>query len=450
MKNLMLLFIATTISVCDAQTVIFSGKIENPNSDSLTISNGIVGKLPAIHLKKDGTFRDTLTLEEGEYTLYDGTERTTVYLKPGDDLSLTLNTKEFDETIVYKGIGANENNYIAQRVLWQEKNEGIENPSIFCKLNEADFLKFVDSAATLKKDFLNRYSLEDRFATAEKRFIEYERLNRIANYEWMHGYFTKNTDFKVSANYPNAFQNLDFNDDRFADDETYLSLLQTYFKEKARAKTKEDTTRIFIVEFANAIQLGVGNTSVKDGLARFLTETYFGAGDNIDAAYTAISELIASKKLRATLDKKYTSLKKVRKGNASPDFSLKDVKGKTFSLANFRGKVVYIDLWATWCGPCNRELPHLKKIEEEFRGKNIAFVGICTRDKKESWEKFLKEKKLGGTQLFAPNQDGDFFKDYNVSGIPRFIILDKEGKIVDADAKRPSQPELKTQLESLL
>lgn len=450
MKSLMLFLIATTVSVCDAQTVIFSGKIENPNSDSLTLSNSIAGKLAVIRLKKDGTFRDTLTLKEGEYTLYDGTERTSVYLKPEDNLSLSLNTKEFDESIVYTGTGANENNYIAQRLLWMEKNEDLENPSIFCKLNERDFLNFVDSAATLKKDFLSRYSLEERFASAEKRFIDYERLNRIANYEWMHGYFTKNTDFKVSASYPNVFQNLDFNDEHFAGDDTYTSLLQTYFKEKAQARIQEDTNRIFVVEFADAIQLGVGNTDVKDGLARLLLQTYFDAGDNIDAAYTAISQLIVSKKLHATLDAKYASLKKVQKGNVSPDFLLKDAKGKAFSLANFKGKVVYIDLWATWCGPCNREYPHLKKIEEEFRGKNIAFVGICTRDKKENWEKFLKEKKPGGTQLFAPNQDGVFFKDYNVTGIPHFIILDKEGRIVDANAKRPSQPELKTQLESLL
>ena len=90
----------------------------------------------------------------------------------------------------------------------------------------------------------------------------------------------------------------------------------------------------------------------------------------------------------------------------------------------------------------------LKTLEEELHDKNIAFVSICTFDEKSKWEIMVKEKDLKGTQLFAP-RDNDFVKKYNIQGIPRFLIIDKDGKILDPNAKRPSDPTLKNDLLGL-
>lgn len=155
----------------------------------------------------------------------------------------------------------------------------------------------------------------------------------------------------------------------------------------------------------------------------------------------------------------YESNKKIGKGNASPKFEgYKDAKGGEKSLASFRGKYVYIDVWATWCGPCIREIPSLKNIEKEFHNKNIEFVSISTDESRRSggtweaaekkWRDFVKENQLGGVQLWA-GQDFSFQQAYQISGIPRFILIDPQGNIVDANAPRPSDPRLKTLLESL-
>ena len=76
-------------------------------------------------------------------------------------------------------------------------------------------------------------------------------------------------------------------------------------------------------------------------------------------------------------------------GQPAADFAFEDMEGKTVRLSDFRGKYVYVDLWATWCGPCNAEIPHLRKLEERLRGKNIVFVGISSDSDRDAWAKFV-------------------------------------------------------------
>jgi thiol-disulfide isomerase/thioredoxin len=140
-------------------------------------------------------------------------------------------------------------------------------------------------------------------------------------------------------------------------------------------------------------------------------------------------------------------------GSPGLDFTYKDVNGKEVSFSDFKGKIVYIDVWATWCSPCKQEIPYLQRLEKEFHGKDIQFISISV-DKpknKDKWEKFVKKEHLGGIQLFADNAfDSDIAKYYKIHAIPRFLLFDKEGKIINADAPRPSDPALAKQLKDLL
>ena len=137
----------------------------------------------------------------------------------------------------------------------------------------------------------------------------------------------------------------------------------------------------------------------------------------------------------------------LKAGMASPDFRYRDVNGKIVTLKSLRGKYVYIDVWAMWCGPCCAEIPHLKELEQKMRGKKIVFVSMSVDESRKAWLKYVKDKKMGGVQLNAEGKE-EFMKAYHINGIPRFILLDKKGKIVDADMTRPSDPEtLKRLLE---
>lgn len=134
------------------------------------------------------------------------------------------------------------------------------------------------------------------------------------------------------------------------------------------------------------------------------------------------------------------------KGNVSPKFvDYENYAGGTISLDDFKGKFVYIDVWATTCAPCIKEFPFLKNLEAKYRGKNIAFVSISTDSPKryDKWKAMVAEKELLGTQLYD-NDDKTFSNAYKIVYIPRFILVDPDGNIVSADAPRPSDEKLIT------
>jgi thiol-disulfide isomerase/thioredoxin len=147
------------------------------------------------------------------------------------------------------------------------------------------------------------------------------------------------------------------------------------------------------------------------------------------------------------------------KGKISPKFeNYVDYKGGKKSLDSFKGKYVYIDVWATWCGPCIQQIPYLKEMKNLYKNKNIVFLGISTDENTRSggsweaaeqkWRDFVTNYELGDVQLWA-GKDFSFQQSYEINGIPRFILIDPDGKIVDAEAPRPSDPNLKNLLDSL-
>ena len=133
------------------------------------------------------------------------------------------------------------------------------------------------------------------------------------------------------------------------------------------------------------------------------------------------------------------------------DFTFPDVNGKEVSFSDFKGKVVLLDIWATWCGPCRTELPYLKKLEEEMAGTDLVVIGVSTDLQKnyDKWEDMVRRKEVVGIQLFS-NGGEELKKVYQIESIPRFIVFDREGKIAESSAPRPSNPELKELLNELL
>ena len=178
---------------------------------------------------------------------------------------------------------------------------------------------------------------------------------------------------------------------------------------------------------------------------------------NVDSLHLAKSNNSSSSTIASVsryLDSKIALRKEFPTGTPSPIFeNYENHEGGTTSLSDFKGKFVYVDVWATWCGPCKREIPSLKKVEAQYHGKNIAFVSISVDAPKrhngsadkahEAWKKMVTDKELGGVQLIADKDyESDFMKGYKVRGIPRFILIDPDGKIVNPDPPRPSNPKL--------
>jgi len=189
---------------------------------------------------------------------------------------------------------------------------------------------------------------------------------------------------------------------------------------------------------------------LKDNYTKFLSEA-----KNLDSSFIK-NEKKSNNHIIAFLNKNYASqhLKytQLSKGKMSPTFNYENFKGGKTSLTSLKGKYVFLDIWATWCSPCKKQIPFLKKIEEEYKGKNITFVSISIdkQKNKDEWKKMIVNRHLGGIQLISDNDwNSAFIKNYQIMGIPRFILIDPKGNIVEADAPRPSQSELKTLFTSL-
>ena len=156
--------------------------------------------------------------------------------------------------------------------------------------------------------------------------------------------------------------------------------------------------------------------------------------------------------LRSNYEEQHEVFLALKKGNPSPKFDYPDINGQNVSLDDLKGKYVYVDVWATWCGPCKREIPYLRELNQEYEGKDLAIVSLSIdkMENRDKWLKMVKEEHLKGIQILADKDwESDFVTGYYIKGIPRFILIDKEGNILDADAPRPSDPALKEVLSNL-
>lgn len=149
-------------------------------------------------------------------------------------------------------------------------------------------------------------------------------------------------------------------------------------------------------------------------------------GKSADQVLESIKKQAEAKKMQDSL----------AEGTKFPDFNEKDVAGKPLSIANYKGKVVLIDFWATWCGPCVKELPNVLKAYEKHHANGFEIIGISLDKDKEKLESFTKEKNMPWQQFF----DGQFWNNklavkYGVNSIPATYLLDGEGKIIGKDLR---------------
>lgn len=173
------------------------------------------------------------------------------------------------------------------------------------------------------------------------------------------------------------------------------------------------------------------------------------------ADYPAYEAKYLPQMVTASQKNRFSEIKKrlsgLQPGDAAYPFSYADKDGEFHSLADFKGKYVFVDVWATWCGPCKREIPFLKKLEQEMKEKNIAFVGISIDNSNDydKWETMVKNGDVDGIQLFS-NNDHKFTEAYDIKAIPRFMLFDPEGKVVNINMPYPSTGELKDLLNSIV
>lgn len=152
------------------------------------------------------------------------------------------------------------------------------------------------------------------------------------------------------------------------------------------------------------------------------------------------AELEEINKINSLVTDYYKSMLNLRPGKDAIDIKVIDQNGREYSLKDFKNKVVCIDVWASWCSACLKEMPYYEKLAEKYKNYDIAFIAISVDDKEEIWKKLLKERDIHGLQFRAEGgSQSDFFKNHQLNDLPVYIVIDKNGKIVKFRASRPSE-----------
>lgn len=456
MKRLIIVLFIISVVACKEEPkidyAVVSGKIENTKAKKVSIGNADFKS--EININDDGTFADTLHIpENGFYSLSVGREYSPMYLGKGDDIKIAVDAKKFDQSIKYTGEGAAENNYLAAKTL-----NMVETTSDAVKFYSAEEEGFKTQINQLKSNNESRLAelvdADEAFVTSEKQNLIYDQYAMLNNYTKRHGYYTKKENFKVSEAFlPEEMEAMTFDDaNAYKSSESYKQMafdnvLTKIFDE---IKDPSDATVDNLHALKNA-QIPALKNDVIDYLASYLVSP---GNANMEDIYHFFVDNSSNEDTKLKLTNIFEKNKDLVKGKPSPQFvNYENHKGGATSLADLKGKYVYVDVWATWCGPCIREIPSLKEVEKKFHNENIEFVSTSIDEMKnhDKWKNMVTEKELGGMQLMADNAwQSQFVKDYGIDGIPRFILIDPNGNIVSADAPRPSNPKLIELLEEEL
>lgn len=377
--------------------------------------------------------------------VYYGEKFKVVYLQKGDNMTISFDANDFDNT--FKVSGGNEKavEYLNRIQLVGLPNEAYAQPWDQFKKTVTD--KMASMKRLLK---VRKFAADDKFQKMEEGRITYFYANALLMFPVSHLYLTQDTTMVLGDDYYAAIREYVKEDEDLADIDEYRNfMIETSHIFDENGKNIRQMYPKVIAEM-NYIGEHMESEKVREALIHFLAFTYVeGNGtDNITDLQNLYYSYVTSPRLNDIFKKACAKWDKAAVGRPSPIFKGVDINGKEMSLRDFRGKYIYIDMWATWCGPCQKELPYLTKLEEKYKGRNIVFVGLSIDQDKAKWEARVKSGALGGTQLYI-GKGTKFQSDYRISGIPRFILLDPNGRIVNPDMSRPSSEDTEQILNSL-
>lgn len=377
-----------------------------------------------------------------------------IYLEPGYELniSLVLNNKSLE--LQFTGIGSERNNYLTKSSLvWADFYK--KNPTWW----EADlysFSKMLDSLENDLEDIHFNYTDKGSINAEDQKLLQATNRLNVINLKQQHR-LIKNDLYKIEAipvsltdiskDIPFEAQYLELSMieyakvlDLFLRSELQepalsdvkpeqLDSVKQHLPAITNEKIKEKNFPAKIEEFllAKNIDFWLASEGISSGLIK---------------SYSEFKMNFANSSYTRQIKKDYDKWMKISKGQPAPEITGVTVENDTVMLSDLRGKIVYIDVWATWCKPCIAELPFYKSLQEEIEDNDaVEFLFVSIDNNSDAWTNFLiKETMPEGIQVNEIEiVDHTTVQDsYKMWGIPRYILIDAEGKIVNANAPRPS------------
>ena len=445
-----IMFLAAAIAVLGCsegaagEQTLLSIKVENPTAREVVLVYH--GQMKSVALDESGAAQMDLSGYDALYAkLYYGRNFKSVYFEKGDEVTVTFNGTDFQNTFSFEGEKAPAVEYLNRVRLTALPDEEYALP--FNEFYAKTVAKENDAVALLEANALEGVG---NFLHMEKGRIKYAYGATLLMHSVGHKMMTGNMSYAPAQDYYDVLESYMAEDGSWVDLDEYRSFVVEAAHMLDAANRQVTDLYPKTVAQMKYIAGRFKSEKVRNTLLHYLAATYVDRHgiDNIQDMENIYFTYVKDEVLLADYKAKFDKWDLSRPGKPSPEISAVDIDGKQWTLADFRGKYIYIDMWATWCAPCRREMPYLKALEEKFKDAQIVFLGLSTDSDKTKWEAMVKTGELTGVQLYLGPQSA-FQKAYQIDGIPRFILLDKEGKIIDNNMSRPSQDATAAALEAL-
>jgi len=429
-------------------TIVIAGQIDN--SESKEVELYMEDDLEVFPLAEDGHFFIRLKIDDYR-TFRLGTDRRSyeLFLVPGESIYVTADAKDFYKSFQVSGDRRAENTYLIEKdkfyvdskmpdLFEKDKDSYVEGKNEYFTKHREHFVKLKQA-----------HDIHPGFLKLEEAYFEFAPLVFDIQYQNYQAYFNaiskEEVDFPMEETKAKLAE-IDLGRSDLLKEGYYTSIIHHLLSEKTNEFINKDTTLQSSPEgYERATFLAMEdllkNPAVKDYFLfrHVMSNLQF---NGLKPAKLSIDKFQAenqSPKLVTKLEKELKKWEAIMPGMAIPDFTFEDIFGETVQLSDLNGTLVYIDIWATWCKPCIEEHPYWDQIKEEYKTRPVSFLTISIDENKEAWEKMVKSKNMDGLQWIAENAwKSDLNRYFMVNSIPRFILLDQQGKIIDPTAERPS------------
>lgn len=383
------------------------------------------------------------TIPSGVYSLKLGTVNQKVFFGNNDSLFLKIKTDDRGNRVNTTGNRTAENEYLRNSRdgndgvdIWYLENRGYEmKPKAYANEvmrlwnNNVDRLNNFKTADNLKPS--------DEFIALQKKLISLSYLRLLDNRypQWFRIYHPNET-----LEYPKSVEairnTVSYNDSTLLSYSQYRDNITDYIQQKHRLSAFNAAA--YISKLCTVMPGG----PVRDYLIYNKLKEVIGKTIDTTKREMLITEFvpkISDPKIQQQILAQHLLIKSLSRGKLAPDFITTALNKDTFSLKNFQGKYVVIDVWATWCQPCQVQAPHFDGMAEQYTSQDVAFVALSIDDNKWNWQFEAGERSLRVIQLHA-NDKNSFNQLYGIEYIPRYILLGPDGKIINAQMPEPGNP----------